>query len=438
MTTNERTDVVEPEDRQSDDATERADSDAESGPESRYTSWGVVAAGGGGGRIASQFLIGDPTPGIGDRIVVMNTHPTDIRRTIEQLSDRVPDIEERFREHAFVFGSRDGAGNKFQHGRECVVEDADEIVRRLSDGIATANALLYVSTLGGGTGNGTVPYLVRQLNGEFSDEQYRGWMDGLNHVTLAVWPFAAESEHRQYNAVCGLSRLLLTPDREQNADMVLLASNEHLGSDGGQDRDVVNSKLPDAVELMIAAGRRADEVVDVEDYVSQPSDINCFHFSFGLAKEKSPSIGPRWLFEQAAESTYVPMDVETCRAVFGVIRAPREDVESRKLTGAAATNALNEWKREHGISATGDATVIPAETDTRDALLLLGGFDLDRLLSGSMEAFQSYKSQLAGNQLLGGSDEKNTTLDEIERLEENLEVYRRINSSTSDLGEGES
>jgi hypothetical protein len=401
----------------------------------RYTSWGVVAAGGGGGRIASEFFVDDPTPGVDDRVVLMNTHPADIRLTIEQLSERAPDIEERFREHAFVFGSRDGAGNKFQHGRECVAEDADEVVRRLSSEVAAANALLYVCTLGGGTGNGTVPYLIRLLKGELDEGAYSGWMDGLNHVALAVWPYASESEHRQYNAVCGLSRLMLTPDRAQNADMVLLASNEHLGEASGDDvdRGVVNRKLSEAVSLMIAAGRRTDEVIDVEDYVSQPSDIGCFHFTFGLERGLSSAIGPKWLFEQAAESTYAPMDPATCRAVFGVIRAPREEVESRELTAATATRALDEWKREHDVSATGDATVVPAETDSRDALLLLGGFDLDELLANSWDQFESYRSQLAANQLLDSDND--ATVEEVDTLAENLELYRRINSST-DRGDG--
>jgi cell division GTPase FtsZ len=404
----------------------------------RYTRWGVVAAGGGGGRIASEFLFADDMPGVEDRVVIMNTHPSDIRRAIEQFDDRARNVEETLQSHAFTFGSRDGAGNKFQHGRECAEEDVDVIVRQLSNSVAASNALLYVSTLGGGTGNGSIPYLIRQLSGDLDDDLRQGWMDGVKHLSMAVWPFASESPHRQFNAVCGLSRHLLTPQGTQNADMTILVSNEHLNrsiegyddSEENQNRERVNRMIPAAVNLMTAAGREADEVIDVEDYVSQPSDLGVFNFTFALTEDNpSPAIGPRTLFELASEQTYVPLDIETCRAVFGVIRAPREEVDDRTLTAASATAALDDWRRDMGIDSTGDATVIPRRDgkQTRDALLLLGGFDLDQLLAGSLDDYEAYKERIQAAQMLqSGNDE---TIEEVERLERNLRLYRKQNSS---------
>jgi hypothetical protein len=277
---------------------------------------------------------------------------------------------------------------------------------------------------------------------------------------------------------------MMRPSGVQNADMTLLVSNEHLSradsgdeadrirdeggavadadgarprgrrgrngggsGDGGSPnpaavdtergsltgRDRVNRLVPPAVELMTAAGRDGDEIIDVEDYVSQPSDLGVFHFTFGLATDMHHTLGPEPLFDNASENTYAPLDLETCRAVFGVVRVPPSDLDDRSVTATSATAGLDAWRDLHGIDATGDATVVPRHDgkNTRDALLLLGGFDLDPLLDDRLDAYESHKRKIEERQTFQADSEIDVDFDAIEM---NLRRYCRQNNSAPESG----
>lgn len=392
-----------------------------------FTRWGVISSGEGGGRIAAQLLAREDNPGIDDRIALLNTNRADILNTIERAS-----LEDTS-EFTTVFGSKRGVGNNFIAGEQCAREDLDLIVGDIQERMTGADAFMHMTTLGGGTGNGSIPYLIEQLSGGSDASNLRPWMDSVVHVALAAWPYYDEPAQRQFNAVMGLSRLLMKRNGEQNADMVLLASNSHLNDDGTQGSyDEVNDRIVTAIDLFISAGREARGVIDVEDYVAQPSNIGAYHFTPAVATGlNGRMLEYELMFDRAAEQTFVPMDVTTSRAAYAVVRAPEQLIESGDITETGVQSAFGEWKRDNDIGgAVGMTTLTPKQTrgNDVDVLVLLGGFDLNPLLDHSRDAFETHKQNVEAARQLGNTPEDSISEAHVADLSENLERYVSINA----------
>lgn len=392
-----------------------------------FTRWGVISSGEGGGRIAAELLAREDNPGIDDRIALLNTNRADILNTIERAS--LDDTSE----YTTVFGSKRGVGNNFIAGEQCAREDLDLVVGDIQERMTGADAFMHMTTLGGGTGNGSIPYLIEQLAGGADASNLRPWMDSVVHVALAAWPYYDEPAQRQFNAVMGLSRLLMRRDGQQNADMVLLASNSHLNDDGTQGSyDEVNDRIVTAIDLFISAGREARGVIDVEDYVAQPSNIGAYHFTPAVATGlNGRMLEYELMFDRAAEQTFVPMDVTTSRAAYAVVRAPEQLIESGEITETGVQSAFGEWKRDNDIGgAVGMTTLTPKQSrgNDVDVLVLLGGFDLNPLLDHSRDAFETHKQNVEAARQLGNTPEDSISEAHVADLSENLERYVSINA----------
>ena len=387
-----------------------------------FTRWAIVASGEGGGRIASQFFSRTENPGIENRILVMNTNRNDLRNTIDRMEQRLAADDDLWDSHALEFGSEQGAGNFFPDGEACAREDFGKIVGRMARVFDIADAFMHVMTLGGGTGNGSIPYVVDQFSGgiDAADAATEPWMDSVIHSAFAVWPYENEPPQRHFNAVCGLSRLLRTAEGSQNADMVLLASNSHLAEDdAGRDYDGINEAILEAIDLLIGAGRRTHGVIDIKDYVTLPSQLDAYHFTPAVATGLNSDVFElEYMFERAAENAYVPMDPATTRAAYAIVRAPEHLIESERLTEPAVYSAFDGWMSETGINAPSQVSLTPTEGrgSEVDVMLLLGGFDLRPLLATSRDEFD-----LLAEGLAGGDD--GLTQREIDRIESNLDEY---------------
>ncbi|WP_435552963.1 hypothetical protein [Natrinema sp. CGMCC1.2065] len=401
-----------------------------------FTRWSVIASGEGGGRIASQFFDRTENPGIDDRILVMNTNRADLRNTIDRLKAKLNTTDEEavIESHALEFGSQQGAGNFFPNGEACAREDLDRIVNRITE-FGTSDAFMHVATLGGGTGNGSIPYVIDQFKDGLrdldDDNAAQEWMDSVIHAAFGVWPYYYEQPQRHFNAVCGLSRLLRTDEDEQNADMVLLASNSHLDDEengAGDQYDSINDAIITAIDLMIGAGRETRSVIDIKDYVTIPSQMDAYHFTPAVATGLNGSVYElEYMLDQAAEGTFVPMDVETTAAAYAIVRAPERMIDDGEITEPEVYEAFRDWTGKHGINVAGQASLTPkrGRGSDVDVLLLLGGFDLNPLLDHSWDDFEMLGESLAGQSRGGGADLTTTQLD---RIVDNLESYVERNA----------
>jgi hypothetical protein len=414
--------------------------------EREYTSWGIIGAGEGGGRIASQFLTRTENPGIDDRIVIINTHHGDIQQTLDRIESNLAiDRESINREHVAYFGSEAGVGNDYLRGEQMAADDFDQIFQPIENTLAGTDAFMYTLGLGGGTGNGSVPYLINQLNrgpdrGETAERGGNiGWLGGLNQIALAAWPYRDDPVQQHFNAVAGLSRLLMREDGERNADMTILVSNTHLENEvdvdsgtggggsglgnGGQliDRnEKVNSQIIPAVDLLISAGRHSVNTVDVNDYIRKPHTRGVFHATFGVALDKPIGLDLEKTIEKAANNTYVPMDPSTCGSAYVVVRAPERRISDGDVTMARVSKAFNDWKADIGIRRAVGMPTLSRKSgpgNSIDVLLLLGGFDLEPLFDGSWDLYEDEKEALRRTK--NGRKQ----LQHVENQEQNLLEY---------------
>lgn len=395
-----------------------------------YTRWAMIASGEGGGRIASQFLTRAENPGIEDRIVVMNTNRTDIRNTIDRLESQLAIDGEL--ENAFTFGSEDGAGNNFAKGEEFADEDFGRIRSQLeATGIfADGDAFLYTTTLGGGTGCGSVPYLIHELK-DNSPQPVTA------HMALAAWPYEFDGPQQHFNAVCGLSRLLRWYDGEQNSDLVLLISNSRVAdladidaqglNDAMLRNEKVNEKIVQVLDMMISAGQRTRGTIDVRDYIEQPSQLDAYHFTPGIVQGMDTNFYLELMFERAAENTFVPLDPTTSRALYAVIRAPEHLVNAGEYSETGVTEALDDWLDDAGYDRVmhRNASLTPTDRadDTVDVLLLFGGFDLEPLLENSWDQYEQHMEFQRG----GAADSSYFVPQRYQQIDRNLEEYIDIN-----------
>ena len=406
-----------------------------------FTRWAVIASGEGGGRIASQFFQRTENPGIGDRILLMNTNRADIRNNINRIVRSVSiDQEEITQKYTVDFGPKDGAGNKFHWGEENIRQEEDRVFEEIEAAeIDEADAFLYITTLGGGTGCGSVPYLVNSLRETPPSPAFAD----TTHVALAAWPFEYEGAQMHFNAIAGLSRLLNWYDGSQTADIVLIADNSHLaetvaenmttvsGNGGLGQKDAVNQALIEVIDMMIAAGRETYGTTDVIDIMAWPSQRNTRHLTPGLALDMETIYDLEMPFDMAAENTFAPIDPTTAEGVIAVVRAPRAEIGKReRFTEPGVMKALDSWLEKNGFDRDSTMkmhTLTPTDekTDTYDVMLLFTGFDVDPLLEKSMPKFDALLDGSQEGQFMSKFDEpmKEYSRQDFQRLKQNLETY---------------
>lgn len=420
-----------------------------------FTSWAVLAAGEGGSKIASQFFERTDNPGIQDRILLMNTNNADLRNNIQRIAPHVHiDQQELERRYTVDFGPIDGAGNKFHWGEESTRQDEDRVLENIAAAeLDTAGAFLFITTLGGGTGCGSVPYLINKVRNDPPSPAF----GNITNVALAAWPFEYEGAQRDFNAIAGLSRLLNWYDGSQTADIVLLVDNSRLAElatdadsrladslswqsgtrPGGGDRgglgekETVNRVLIKAIDMMIAAGRETHGVTDIVDIMAWPSQRDTRHLVPGLALDVETIFDFELAFDMAAESVFAPVDPSTASGTIAVIRAPRSKIDvNGRFTEPGVMKALDDWHEANGFNP--DETMkmhalVPSDekTDTYDVMLLFTGPDIDSLVERSMPAFEGMLEDSREGQFMEKFDrpEKDYSKQDFVRLKQNLERY---------------
>ncbi len=136
----------------------------------QFTRWTILASGEGAGRVASLYFTKMVNEAIDNRILLMNSNRSDIINTLEELDKNATSNEEKaliaqIRQRNMLLFGGGGAGNVFKEGEEFARQDFDTKIRRPIEALGTAagDAVLDLVALGGGTGNGSIPYIIHQM-----------------------------------------------------------------------------------------------------------------------------------------------------------------------------------------------------------------------------------------------------------------------------------
>ncbi len=407
-------------------------------PERRFTRWIILASGEGAGRVASLYFTKMKNEAIENRILLMNSNPADIDNTLTELEKWAVTEEEKAlitqigRRNTLIFGAVGGAGNVYKEGEEYARKDFETKIRRPIEALGTAagDVVLDMAALGGGTGNGSIPYIIHQMKHGTSVS-----LQNHIHVALAILPYSTEPDHRQFNAVCGLSRLLKFGDNsQQNADMVLIVDNskiaENIELTEGIDPKFhdINKKIIKAIDLMIAPGRRTKGVIDIKDYVKFPSLMNLYHFTPCVSVDNDINfIEIEMALDEAANNSFMRMDPKTAVLGYLIVSVPEKHLDKGDFTEDKINSIFNKWKKENIIGKMGMVSLAynKSRKDTFDVLLLLGGFSLKEALEKPWQDFKSLKRILMMAEEGGHIelDHVKLSVEEIVRIEGILKNY---------------
>jgi len=404
-----------------------------------YTKWSLIASGEGAGRIAALYFASMRNEAIADRILLLNSARADLKKVLDEIADHLGDKEAKAletirRERVQLFGRQStGTGNFWKVGENEARIDFDEIIRRRIEslGLTSGDAMFDIMTLGGGTGNGSIPYIIDQMKHGAGRTA-----SGHKHFALCVWPDLIEADHRHFNAICGLSRLLkYGEDSHQNADMVMLVDNTTLGkkidlADGESNYYYeINRMIAQAIDMMMAPGRKnTNRVIDVNDYIVFPSHIGVYHTTPCMSLGNDVDlISLESALDDAIENAFFPMDPATATVVWLIVRVPKRYFNIGQFEQRTLDQRFKGWVEENIIGKLRYSTVtfVEDDIDTFDVLLLLGGFKLEKLVPESFEKYLMFKELLELNAKNGEislaqfGDDVTLSTDELNRIEQN-------------------
>ncbi len=373
------------------------------------TKWGIIAAGEGANRISFQYYSQFRNPAIEDRVLLLNTTTADVKldKTFEYIISKDAGLQQVYEEvkrsRICIFGkSPSGAGNNWKLGENEAREDFDSIVKYITGlKLAERDVILGIATLGGGTGNGSLPYIIHRLKrGE--DLAYRR---EISYLALGIVPYDFEAPQRYFNTICGLTRLLkYGEDGGQNADMLLLVDNGQVermlkvGISAREERYYqINQEIIKAVNMLIApSSLGAKSTIDVADYYQLPSNIGVYHFTPCMSLGNDPEIFEiETALEMAASNPMAPLDLKTATMAYIVAVVPQKYVDSGKFSQEDLEAKAHEWAVKNIAGEWGGilryaSLVSSKEQETLDVMILLGGFSFDKILAKSLQKYYDF------------------------------------------------
>ncbi|WP_456473993.1 hypothetical protein [Candidatus Pyrohabitans sp.] len=414
------------------------------------TRWGIIASGQGANRIAFLYYAKYKNPSIGNRVLLLNTTPADVKpeKPLEQIFAQSPELREEYdrikRERVCIFGrAPSGAGNNWVLGEREAVEDYDNIRRYIAGlKLRGSDVLLGIATLGGGTGNGSLPYIVHRIR----KNPGMGMERINNFIALTIFPYDFEAPQRHFNAVCGLSRLLRYKG-EQNAALAILVDNSQvervLGIRRGEREERyqrINQEIIRAVYMLIAPSSYSSRAtIDIADYYQLPSNLGTIHFTPCLSLDNDPDVlSLDAILESASNSAMVPLDKGTATMAYIIVIAPEDKVLNGEITQEDLEDISREWAARNLAGERGGilrytSLVTSPESKNVDAMILLGGFSLRRIMEKSIEKYYDFKDSLSGE----SNERSRIDIERVEGLEKQLREYIALTEEKIARIEGE-
>lgn len=403
------------------------------------TKWSIIASGEGADRIALQYHTKFYNEAIKDRVLLLNTasadvHPERIFDYLVKKDAKFLEISEKVkRERICIFGSMSGAGNVWKVGERQAKEDFDIIRRYLTNlRIIEGDVILTINTLGGGTGNGSMPYLIYEL--KYGKTLLAGHKNRF--FSLGVLPYDDEPPQRHFNAICGIARLLKYGDgnnAKQNTDLLILVSNTQIekgisvkASSDEERYYEINKAIIEAIDIMtFPGGKTAKTTVDVADYHQIPKNLGVYHFTPCIATHLDPEIiDIETAIKFAVSNPMAPIDVKTATMAYFIVRVPKKYVGT-KFSQEELEMITKEWAVKNMCGSTGGVARYASLTysdriNHYDVLVLLGGFSLKDVISTSL-----YKYRIFAEGLREGMAEKEVemTKEDINNIETNIKNY---------------
>ena len=268
-----------------------------------------------------------------------------------------------------------GVGGDNELGAEVMDEDAVEVLDALSSRVtAEAEALFVVAGLGGGTGSGGAPVLVRELSRVYDVPVY----------AIGILPGRDEGSMYQVNA----GRSLKTLVRE--ADATLLLDNDAWRSAGESVESgyaAINASMAKRVGLLLAAGESvegvAESVVDTSEVINTLRAGGMAAVGFGSAPAaEDPEENVTTVMSTVRSAVMTGMSLPNATEADAALVAIAGDPDRISRKGA---EKARRWLQEETGSMQVRGGDFPLDSDRVAALVLLGGVERSRRVEAFLE-----------------------------------------------------
>lgn len=419
------------------------------GTEKDSTRWSIIASGEGANRISFLYYAMHKNPVIGDRVLLLNTTTADIKpeKAFEYMIAKESDFQEVFdsvkRDKICIFGkSPSGAGNNWKVGENEAREDFDTIRRHVSNlKLSGRDVIFCITTLGGGTGNGSLPYLIHRLK----HERDLVSVGDNSFMALGIMPYDFEPPQRFFNTICGITRLLKYGETgTQNVDILLLVDNSQIERLLGLTESVteeryyrINEEIIKVVDMMIApGGKGAKSTIDIADYYQLPGNIGTYHFTPCMSIGNDPEIfGIDTALDTAVDRPMAPIDPKTATMAYIIAVAPKKYVDDGTFSQEDFEEISRQWAIKNMAGERGgilrySSLVASEDTDTLDVMVLLGGYSLKKIISKSLQKYYDFRESLeikhGEAELVDQSNPRikvKINIKDIETIEERIKNY---------------
>ncbi|WP_255150680.1 tubulin/FtsZ family protein [Halorarius halobius] len=324
----------------------------------------LIGVGQAGGKLAEALARNDLARGSVTGAVAVNTARTDLQSL--RIDTHLVG-QERVGGH--------GVGGDNELGAEVMQADATEVMGELDGRITTtAEAIVLVAGLGGGTGSGGAPVLARELSRVYDVPIY----------ALGILPGQNEGALYQQNA----GRSLKTLARE--TDATILVDNDAWHSAGesvAEGYEEINATIAHRIGLLLAAGENVDgvaeSVVDTSEVINTLRGGRLAAVGYASAEasdEASENLNAITSITRNALLTGTSLPDATQAEAALLVVAGRPDRISRKGVERARS-----WLEEELGSMQVRGGDVPLDSDRLAALVLLGGVERSPRVQEFME-----------------------------------------------------
>jgi len=268
-----------------------------------------------------------------------------------------------------------GVGGDNELGAEVMDEDAVEVLDALAPKItAEAEAVFVVAGLGGGTGSGGAPVLVRELNRVYDVPVY----------AIGILPGRDEGTMYQVNA----GRSLKTLVRE--ADATILLDNDAWRSagesvEGGY--EAINASMAKRIGLLLAAGEAVEgvgeSVVDTSEVINtlRAGGMAAVGFASAPAAE-DPQENVTTVTSAVRSATMTGLSLPSATDADAALVAVAGDPDRVSRKGAEKART---WLQEETGSMQVRGGDFPLDSDRIAALVLLAGVERSQRVEAFLE-----------------------------------------------------
>ena len=254
------------------------------------------------------------------------------------------------------------------------------------------------------------PYVLRKI---------QSINQGTSRIIFSVLPSTTDTDQIQFNAYCGLSRIIKS--QKASGDILVVLQGNALEKMIGIDRSgkTLNSDVlvPRMLNLISEHGTTINNL----SRIAKSLKVLAFSpvYVYGRSYEIYDNI--KNILDDAAYFPLSPFEFESIILSIAIIRVPETVLQN--ISSKRIEDDYNSWNRKRFPALKESLLhIVPVRetSDRMDVLLLLGGAKLENITKPLQNGYDRFKSYIHDMELW---DEFNITEDDLKKLENTFVIY---------------